>query len=173
VFVIVYFSDDRGRKYYAVLVYAIAALSDFLDGYLARRFEASSNLGKLLDPLGDKLMTFAVMVCITIDRPILLWAALAFFVKEVLLGVGGLVLHKKAHAELFPSNIVGKASTVVFFVVFVVLMLFQNIPPLAATIMVSVAIGLTFIAFVSYLRLYISLMRNRDKDSEKEIVDEN
>ena len=108
VFVIVYFSDDSNRKYYAVLVYAIAAISDFFDGFIARRYQASSNLGKLLDPLGDKLMTFAVLVCITIDRPILLWAALAFFVKEVLLGIGGLVLHKKAHAELFQSNIIGK-----------------------------------------------------------------
>jgi len=163
VFVVVYFSDDTDRKYYAVLVYAIAAFSDFLDGFFARRFEASSNLGKLLDPLGDKLMTFAVMVCITIDRPILLWAALAFFVKEVLLGIGGLLLHKKAHAELIKSNILGKATTVVFFVVFVVLMLFQRIPDSAATVMVSIAIGLTFLALISYVKIYISLMRNRDK----------
>ena len=45
------------------------------------------------------------------------------------------------------------------------LMLFQNIPPAAATIMVAAAISLTFIAFVTYLRGYIILMRNRDREN--------
>ena len=161
VFIIVYFSDDSDNNLYAVLVYALAALSDFLDGFIARKFKASSNLGKFLDPLGDKLMTISVMVCITIDGLIPLWAVLLAGVKEILMGTGGLVLHKKAHSELLPSNLIGKTSTVVFFLVCVTLMLYRSIPRWGAITLISVAIGLTFISLMSYLIKYVGIMRNR------------
>jgi len=162
VFIAVYFSDSSDRKLIAVLIYVLAAFSDFLDGYIARRFNASSNMGKLLDPLGDKLMTISVMVCITIDGLIPFWAVTVAGIKEILMGVGGLILHKKARTELLPSNLIGKASTVVFFLVCVTLMLFRNIPPVAAIALISVAIGLTFIALVSYLSKFIAIMKSRE-----------
>jgi len=164
VFVIVYFTDSNDIKYYAILVYAIAGLSDFLDGFIARKFNAQSKLGKLLDPLGDKLMTFTVLVCITISKPILLWAAIVFFVKEVLMGIGGLILHKKAHVELPPANLIGKTSTLVFFLVCVALMLFSTvIPNYVANILTSVAICLTLIALAIYLKSYVKIMRSRSR----------
>ena len=162
VFIVVYFYDNSDLKLYAVLVYAFAALSDFLDGFLARKYQASSNLGKLLDPLGDKLMTISVMVCITIDGLIPFWAVIVAGIKEILMGTGGLVLHKKAHTELLPANLIGKTSTVVFFLVCVTLMLVRNIPGWAAVTMISAAIGLTFAALASYLSKYIKIMKNKD-----------
>jgi len=166
VFVIAYFTDNNDIKYYAILVYAIAGLSDFLDGFIARRFNAQSKLGKLLDPLGDKLMTFTVLICITIthtaSRPFLISAALVFFIKEILMGIGGLVLHKKAHVELPPANFIGKASTIVFYAVFIALMLF-NIPNFVVVILVSIAIGLALIALAGYIISYIKLMKSRSK----------
>jgi len=162
VFVVVYFSDESDHNLYAVLIYALAAFSDFLDGFIARKYKVSSNLGKVLDPLGDKLMTIAVMVCITIDGLIPLWAVLLAAVKELMMGAGGLVLHKKAQAEIPPSNIIGKASTVVFFLVCVTLMLFRDIPNWGSVTLISLAIGLTFIALVSYLIKYIKIMKSTE-----------
>ena len=162
VFVIAYFTDDSDIKYYAILVYFIAGLSDFLDGFIARRFNAQSKLGKLLDPLGDKLMTFTVLICITITRPILLWAVLVFFVKEILMGIGGLVLHKKAHVELPPANILGKVSTIVFYAVCIAMMLFR-ISDEVAVILTSVAICLALIALAGYIISYIRIMKARLK----------
>ena len=166
VFIIVYFLDDRDIKYYAILVYAVAGLSDFLDGYIARRFDAQSKLGKLLDPLGDKLMTFSVLICITITnvalRPFLISAVLVFFIKEILMGIGGLVLHKKAHVELPPANRIGKISTFVFYAVFIALMLFR-IPGFVVIILISVAIGLALIALAAYLKSYIQIMKSTSK----------
>lgn len=162
IFILVYFSDDSNNNIYAVLIYAVAAISDVLDGFLARKFQVSSNLGKVLDPLGDKLMTVAVMACITIDGLIPLWAVLLVGVKELLMAIGGLVLHKKAHVDIPPSNLIGKASTVVFFLVCVTLMLYRSIPDWAAILLISVAIGLTFIALVSYLIKYIRIMKSID-----------
>jgi len=165
VFIAAYFLDDRDIRFYAILVFAIAGLSDILDGYLARRFKAQSKLGMLLDPLGDKLMTFTVLICIAISMPIIIWAVIIFFIKEVLMGIGGLVIHKKAHIELPPANIIGKISTVVFSLVCLTLMLFSNLSnaddfKALAIILVSVATGLALAALASYIVSYINIMKS-------------
>jgi cardiolipin synthase len=165
VFVAVYFTDENEIKYYAVLVFAIAGLSDILDGYIARKYEAQTNLGKLLDPLADKLMTFTALICIFITRPVILWAVLIFFVKEVLMGIGGIVLHKKARIELPPSNVVGKVSNTVFFVVCVALMFLTNLSDPVATILVTVATVLALIAFAGYIISYNNIMKSRISDN--------
>ena len=163
IFIIAYFTDVSDVKLYAIVVYALATLSDFFDGFLARKFKASSNLGKILDPLGDKLMTFTVMVCITIDKVIPVWAVIVAGVKELIMGAGGIVLYKIAKAEIPPSNMIGKASTVVFFLVCVALMVFKNLPGSAAIALISVAIALMFFALASYIRTYVTVMKNREK----------
>lgn len=164
VFIITYFHDAHDTKVYAVIIYAVASLSDFLDGFIARKFKASSSLGKVLDPLGDKLMTFSVMLCITIDKVIPIWAVVVAGTKELLMAAGGIVIHKLAKADIPPSNFIGKASTVVFFLVCVTLMLFKAaIPGNVATGMIALAIALTMVALGSYVNTYISVMKNRGK----------
>jgi cardiolipin synthase len=159
VFLLAYFCDDSSIKWWAAIVYALASLTDFLDGFIARKYQLITNLGKVLDPLGDKMMTFSVLVCITLDKVIPLWATLVFVVKELLMGLGGLIIHKKAKVEIPPSNFVGKASTVIFFIVGVTLMLFTNIPHQVATIMISVAIGIMLVALGSYIITFSGVMK--------------
>ena len=84
VFILVYFGDSPNSNIGAAIVYAIASLTDILDGRIARKYNITSNLGRILDPLGDKLMTMAVIVCITIDRVIPFWAVTVFLIKECL-----------------------------------------------------------------------------------------
>ena len=166
IFVVAYFADSRDIKLNAVYVYAIATFSDFLDGFLARKFKASSNLGKLLDPLGDKLMTFAAILCMTIRGPIPVWAVIIVGIKEVMMAVGGFVVHRVANVEIPPSNLIGKTSTVVFFLVCVTIMLFKDIPREIAVWMISGAIVLMFAALASYVHTYASVMKNREKHSD-------
>ena len=161
VFIVVYFTDASSIKIYAVFVYSLATFSDFLDGFLARKLMASSNLGKLLDPLGDKLMTIAVMTCITIDGIIPIWAVIVAGVKEILMAIGGFIVHKVAHVEIPASNNIGKTSTVVFFLVCLAIMLFREIPREVATLMISGAIALMFAALASYVNTYVVVMKNR------------
>ena len=151
IFAIAYLSDEGEVKYWAISVYFVATVSDFLDGYIARKFDASSTLGKILDPLGDKLMTITVMLCIALDALIPPWAVIVAAAKEILMAGAGFLVLKKSD-EIPPSNIVGKASTVVFFIVCVALMLFSEIPRRVATFLISMAILLAIFAFMSYLK---------------------
>ncbi|MBE5781529.1 MAG: CDP-diacylglycerol--glycerol-3-phosphate 3-phosphatidyltransferase [Clostridiales bacterium] len=101
----------QGRLF-AFAVCFTAGMTDLLDGYLARKFEAISSYGKLIDPLADKLMTISVMICfmITGDIPTLLVAV--FLAKDLILVLGSAVLLKDKDIVVF-SDIFGKLATVV------------------------------------------------------------
>ena len=167
VFIAAYFLDGHDIKIYAILIYALASLTDFLDGFIARRFKAASKLGKFLDPLGDKLMTVSAMVCITIDALIPAWAVIVTGTKEIMMAIGGLIVRNKNGAEIPPSNLLGKISTVLFFLACVTLMLFRDIPRNIAVLLISVAVAFAFAALVSYFITYINIMKNKGNKVEK------
>ena len=161
VFIITYFSDSNDIKINAVIIFAIAAFTDFLDGYIARRFEASSKLGLILDPLGDKLMIVAILMCLTIDGIIPFWAVIIVFLKELLMAIGGYVIHRAVKIPMPPAKFIGKASTVYFILICIILMLFRNIPYIFATGLITIAILLMLAAFTSYILEYNKLMKSR------------
>ena len=158
---LIYFSELPRANLWAALIYLAASLTDVLDGYLARKFDMITRLGRVLDPLADKLMSFCVLVCIIINEPSLFWAGAVFFVKEACMGLGALLQYKKIH-DVLPSNILGKISTSVFFIVCFVILVFPNLPDTARTVAVSTAIALNLSAFALYIGRFI---RNRGKQA--------
>ena len=166
IFIVAYFTDPDDVKVNAVIIYAIAAISDFLDGYIARKYEATSNLGKVLDPLGDKLMIVAVLVCITIDGIIPFWVVIVAFIKELLMAIGGYVIYKVVKSPMPPSNFIGKLSTVYFFLICMVLMIFRGIPFPVATGLITVAILLMLAALASYVIGYNKIMKGRHQPAD-------
>ena len=155
VFAAVFFLPDPSAG-----VYALAFVTDIADGWIARHFHQVTRLGRILDPLADKLMTFTVIVCITAAGIIPLWAVVVFFLKEAAMGVGALSMYHKTE-DVIPSNWLGKVSTGVFFVVCAALVLFPGIPSSWATGLITLALVLTILAFVSYLLQYLSLTGRR------------
>ncbi len=75
----------------AMALFALAAVSDGLDGYLAKRFEWTSELGKLLDPAADKLLLVCVFVSATWLGLVPRWLTAAAVARDVLIGLGALV----------------------------------------------------------------------------------
>ena len=160
VFAAVFFLPDPSARSWAAGVYALAFVTDIADGWIARHFHQVTRLGRILDPLADKLMTFTVIVCITAAGIIPLWAVVVFFLKEAAMGVGALSMYHKTE-DVIPSNWLGKVSTGVFFVVCAALVLFPGIPSSWATGLITRALVLTILAFVSYLLQYLSLTGRR------------
>jgi len=160
VFAAVFFLPDPSARSWAAGVYALAFVTDIADGWIARHFHQVTRLGRILDPLADKLMTFTVIVCITAAGIIPLWAVVVFFLKEASMGVGALSMYHKTE-DVIPSNWLGKVSTGVFFVVCAALVLFPGIPSSWATGLITLALVLTILAFVSYLLQYLALTGRR------------
>jgi len=153
-----FFQPREDAHLIAAGIYALASLTDVLDGWIARHFHQITRLGRVLDPLADKLMTFSVIACITIAGMIPLWAVVVFFCKEALMGLGALSMYRKVD-DVIPSNRLGKASTVAFFAVCLALMLFPGIPREWAAAMIAAALALTLAAALVYLRDYLALMK--------------
>ncbi len=104
-----------GRYLPALSVFVFAFFTDVLDGQIARANGWVTNLGKLLDPLADKLMTIAALACISIGkehRPIYLVLFLLMVVKETLMVLGGLFMAKRKVVAM--ADWPGKIATGLF-----------------------------------------------------------
>ena len=161
-FIALFFSGIDNAKLWAAGVYIAAAVTDALDGAIARKYQLTSTLGKVLDPLGDKLINAAAVLCMSISGIIPYWPIIIFLIKEVMMAVGALLLYR-VRSDVFPSNKLGKVSTVVLFLVCAALMVFPAIPSHIAGAMITFAIGLTVITLFVYFTTFISLMKQSNK----------
>lgn len=160
VFAVVFFRPWPDAHFWAAVIYLAAFLTDIADGWIARHFNQITKLGRILDPLADKLMTFTVIICITADGIIPLWAVVVFFCKELTMAIGGYLMYQKV-GDVISSNWLGKSSTGVFFVVCAALVLFPAIPRSWATGLISFALALTLAALVSYIIQYRRVIQQR------------
>ena len=125
VFVYLFFTNyDNGRVYVPLCVFLFAGLTDILDGYLARRNNWITNLGKLLDPLADKLMQCAVLICFAMKIPVLWWLAGMFILKELFMICGALIVLKRIKVAV-KSHWYGKITTGVFYAIAFLVFIFK------------------------------------------------
>jgi cardiolipin synthase (CMP-forming) len=96
---------------YAILVFAAAALTDLLDGWVARRHGLQSRLGAFLDPLADKILLTASFVTLTWLQFIPFWIAAVVLSRDAFLALGTVLLHMVG-ARVYPRpSWAGKAAT--------------------------------------------------------------
>ena len=160
VFALVYFSCAPNAHLWSAVLYLAAFVTDVADGWIARRFNQITRLGRILDPMADKLMTFIVILCLTADGVIPVWAVVIFVCKELAMAIGGYLMYR-ARGDVISSNWLGKSATGVFFVVCAALVLFPAIPRPWAVRMISAALVLTVAAFFSYLYQFVKGLEKR------------
>ena len=165
VFAVVFLSGVPNATVWGLAVYVAASLTDVLDGYIARHSGQVTMLGRILDPLADKLMGGTVLVCICLKGLVPWWAACIFIIKELMMMSGGIFIYR-ANQDVPPSNILGKAATASFFAVCVLLLLFPGIPETAATVMIAAALALSVAALIRYACCYLRLTAKNVGDSK-------
>ena len=80
-------SISNTARWVALWIFVIASITDFLDGYLARIWNQTSNIGKMLDPIADKLLIASILLLVAADQTIAgwsLWAAIIILCREIL-----------------------------------------------------------------------------------------
>ena len=115
----------QGHQLVAVIVMICAALTDLFDGKIARKFNQVSNLGKILDPIADKLSQMAIVIVLLYtywENPIK-YLFFFFIVKEVLMLLGGALLLSKGMRPT-AAEIWGKVATNVFYIAMIIILAF-------------------------------------------------
>jgi CDP-diacylglycerol--glycerol-3-phosphate 3-phosphatidyltransferase len=108
VVVVLFAWDFRGHDYWATGIFVVAMATDWLDGWYARRTDRSSNLGRLLDPVADKLLVMAVLIMV-VGRVLPAWMVAAIVAREFLLS--GLRLAALERGVVIAARDLGKLKT--------------------------------------------------------------
>lgn len=94
----------------ALVVFVLACITDWLDGYLARKNNEVTNFGKILDPLADKMLVTAALVCLVSDHLVSPWVAIIILAREFI--VSGIRISAAADGNVIAASIWGKVKTV-------------------------------------------------------------
>jgi cardiolipin synthase len=84
---LLFWPEDRWSRWIALAIFALAAITDYLDGYVARAYAQQSSLGRMLDPIADKLLVAACLLMLVADETIKgpdIWAAIVILCREIL-----------------------------------------------------------------------------------------
>lgn len=157
-----------GLRYAAASLFVLAIATDGIDGYLARKNGQVTNLGKILDPIADKVLTGSALICLSIISELPWWVTAIILVREI-----GITLYRFAVVKkrVIPASRGGKLKT--FFqaialslALFPLTALWGDWVNIVNTVVMSVACGLTVLTGFSYLREDWQL--NRKKPSGEE-----
>ncbi len=139
---------EENRELLAAIL-ALSAVTDFLDGKIARKFHMVSEVGKILDPVADKVTQGVLLLCLIPKYSLVKGVLALFLVKESFMAIVGartICRTKKNEGALW----YGKASTAVFYAVMILLIFFIHIPKMAADILIICCGCWILAAFLMY-----------------------
>lgn len=162
---IIYIYIARRDYSLAVIFVVISAISDILDGIIARRFNMVSALGKFLDPVADKLTQLSLLICL-FTRYTSIWILMVIMVvKETLMLVlGGVTFRKKR--DVHGAKWYGKLCTVVMECTLIALMLFPGLSPQTVNVLVMCSAAFMVFSLVMYVIFYVRILSGGRSDKD-------
>lgn len=138
-------------KYVALALFCVASFTDFLDGYLARKYNLVTNFGKFMDPLADKLLVCSALICLSSMGKLAAWITLIIIAREFI--ISGFRLVASDNGIVIAASYWGKFKTVSHMAMIIMLILdFQNTAYKYATVaVVAVGLVLTVISLADYV----------------------
>lgn len=164
----------------AVVVIILAELTDLFDGKIARKFNQVSALGKLLDPIADKLSQMAIVIVLIVkywDNAIK-YLFMFFILKEILMIIGGAILLSKGLRPV-AAEMWGKVATTVFCIVMIFILAFGKggalcgvtgftLPDTVTWALVTISAICTLASLLGYAPGFIRQIKEKKAQSEKE-----
>lgn len=154
VYVYIYLNATETYQYItAGSIMAVSCLTDMIDGKIARKYNMISTVGKILDPLADKITQFTLTVCLSVKYPALRPVLILFVVKELFQLIVGFIHLRKG--KMLPGALMaGKVCTTILFISLISMVLF---PTMDGRIIDSLAVidaAFLAVSFVSYILAY-------------------
>ncbi|MDF2484526.1 MAG: hypothetical protein K0R46_694 [Herbinix sp.] len=160
VFVVTYIRADEPKQYIqAAAVVFLSGLTDFLDGFIARRFDMVTELGKIIDPLADKLTQASLIFVLVVKIKWMFLLLILFVVMQLFLLVAGLVMLKKG-TKLSGAKWFGKVSTTVFYATMLLLVAIPTLKIGVTNILMMVCGAFLLLSFLLYIKEYVLMYHN-------------
>ena len=160
----------QGRYRQALAVFVLAGVSDVADGFIARWWQQKSRLGSYLDPAADKLLMSASFVTLSISHLIPSWLTVVVISRDVILGLGALILRLADYPLVVRPSLAGKGTTALQLItVGLVLLVKGNLVDLPSGVLIIffyLTGGLTAISGTHYLYRGLKLVSQQGEDRE-------
>ncbi len=151
---------DQKNYQFAAAIIILSGITDVADGFIARKCNMVSDLGKIIDPIADKLTQISVAICLANRYKLMIILLGVFVLKELVMLVLGYMIMKKKDS-INSSKWHGKLSTVALYISSIFLILFPNVSVNHADIIIIGNIVLMLTSFVLYIRFYRGILRER------------
>ena len=146
-----------GRKNYTLTaaIVVLSALTDIVDGWIARRFRMTSNIGKALDPFADKMTQIVILFCLVSRYPYILGLGVLLCIKELCSAVASVIAVKRT-GEVKGAHWHGKLTTVAIYTTIMLHLLWVDIPTASSYFLIGICLFLMLLSFVLYMTEHIS-----------------
>jgi cardiolipin synthase (CMP-forming) len=162
---------SAGRDGAALILFFVAGLTDMLDGSIARQFGQSSKIGRLLDPLADKLFTGVSFVVLSVFRRglahIPIWVMIAVLSRDVLILFGSFVVYSRSHNSGFKPSVYGKLNTLLEITLVILFLGQSELPLLAAVLPFCYAVLMVSLVLSAGDYLWTGLRMIQEADEQK------
>ena len=155
----------------ALILTVLSGLTDVIDGIIARKFNQVSDLGKIIDPIADKLTQAALILCLCKKHRAMLAMIISFIVREGVVGFFSAYTFKKTN-KVTSSRWYGKINTVIIYGVMCALLLFPRMNPIFAEGAIWFSTVLMQFSLIGYVLYYISRLRAYEAESCTESSEE-
>lgn len=138
------------NRYICLVLFAGASITDWLDGYLARKNNLVTNFGKFMDPLADKLLVCSALICMIELGRLSAWIVIVIIGREFI--ISGFRLIAAENGVVIAANYWGKFKTVSQMIMIILLILnFEGFFQILAQIFIWLSLALTVISLVTYI----------------------
>ena len=155
---VVMFLMNAGYNIAAFVVFAVASITDFFDGYIARKYNLVSSFGKIMDPLADKLLSFGALLCFIQLDVVSVWAPMIIISREFFVTCMRVVAGAKG--KVIAASWWGKIKTNVQMFAILFAIAFFNVYPVASGYVIWAAAIFTVASWIAYIFENISVFKD-------------
>lgn len=143
----------RQEYIFGALFVILSGMTDLLDGYTARRYQDITKIGKMLDPVADKLTQVAIIIGIVLYFPLAVITLVIFVLKEFTMAMYNLYFMSKGH-EYGGAIIYGKVSTAVFYFSMIIIFLIKGMNTTLSVFLLILTTSFLLISWISHMLEY-------------------
>ena len=150
----------------AAIIFTVSSLTDIVDGFIARKFNMISDVGKILDPIADKLTQLSVLICL-LFRFKLMWLPVSILViKEVITGIMSIMRIKRTH-KVHMAVWHGKLNTVLLYLMLALHLVWSNIPTFVSHMSITLCAIMMMVSAVLYGIQHVKAIKSNKKAAKK------